>query len=141
MIKLKSLSTIWKRKHLVGTFPEKKNVGTYSSPTVESIGSPVSKSNTWIFLSSQAAMTLDGKIATSSGQSKWITGSGARKHAMKLRYGMDAMLVGIETVIADDPSLTVRLGSATKPSKKLFRIVLSLQEKVLVKLVGRLFPL
>ena len=72
----------------------------------------------------KAAMTLDGKIATSSGQSKWITGSGARKHAMKLRYGMDAMLVGIETVIADDPSLTVRLGSATKPSKKLFRIVL-----------------
>lgn len=72
----------------------------------------------------KAAMTLDGKIATSSGQSKWITGSGARKHAMKLRYGMDAMLVGIETVIADDPSLTVRLGSGTKPSKKCLRIVL-----------------
>lgn len=72
----------------------------------------------------KAAMTLDGKIATATGQSKWITGPEARKHAMKLRYGMDAMLVGIETVIADDPSLTVRMGTGDKPSKKLLRIVL-----------------
>lgn len=85
----------------------------------------------------KTAMTMDGKIATACGQSKWITGSAARKHAMKLRYGMDAMLVGIETVIADDPSLTVRLGVGHKPSKKLLRIVLDskaripLQSKVL----------
>lgn len=72
----------------------------------------------------KAAMTLDGKIATASGQSKWITGPAARKHAMKLRYGMDAMLVGVETVLADDPSLTVRLGASTRPSKKLLRFVL-----------------
>ena len=72
----------------------------------------------------KAAMTLDGKIATAKGQSKWITGPAARRHAMKLRYGMDAMLVGIETVIADDPSLSVRMGASTLPSKKLLRIIL-----------------
>lgn len=72
----------------------------------------------------KAAMTLDGKIATATGASKWITGPEARRHAMKLRFGMDAMLVGIETVLADDPSLTVRLGKTTQPSKQLMRLVL-----------------
>jgi diaminohydroxyphosphoribosylaminopyrimidine deaminase/5-amino-6-(5-phosphoribosylamino)uracil reductase len=68
-------------------------------------------------------MTLDGKIATASGESKWITGEQARSYGMKLREGSDAILVGINTILADDPSLTARSGGQTK-QRSLRRIVL-----------------
>ena len=56
----------------------------------------------------KAAMTLDGKIATESGESKWITGEAARRKGIYLRKGSDAILVGVETVLADNPSLLAR---------------------------------
>lgn len=60
----------------------------------------------WVIV--KAAMTLDGKIATASGESKWITGERARAEGMRLRAGVDAILVGVNTVVTDDPALTLR---------------------------------
>ena len=60
------------------------------------------------FVSAKFAMSLDGKIATRTGDSKWVTGPDARQHVQEMRRQSDAILVGINTVLADDPLLTVR---------------------------------
>ncbi len=60
------------------------------------------------FVILKMAMTLDGKIATASGASKWITGEEARRDVQRLRQWADAIMVGAETVRKDDPELTVR---------------------------------
>jgi diaminohydroxyphosphoribosylaminopyrimidine deaminase/5-amino-6-(5-phosphoribosylamino)uracil reductase len=90
--------------------------------------------NHWIvnrtpFVTVKAAMTLDGKIATAAGESKWITGAKARDYGMRLRRVADAILVGINTVLADDPSLNFRAPNnpkrgARNKSKPLRRIIL-----------------
>jgi diaminohydroxyphosphoribosylaminopyrimidine deaminase/5-amino-6-(5-phosphoribosylamino)uracil reductase len=82
--------------------------------------------NHWIvrrtpFVTVKAAMSLDGKIATRTGESKWITGPESRLEAMKLRMENDAILVGVNTVLADDPSLTVRAVEGSKLKVEGFR--------------------
>jgi diaminohydroxyphosphoribosylaminopyrimidine deaminase/5-amino-6-(5-phosphoribosylamino)uracil reductase len=62
------------------------------------------------FVTLKLAATLDGKIATRVGDSKWIGSEAQRNYAQRLRNKVDAILVGIETVICDDPQLNVRLG-------------------------------
>jgi len=69
----------------------------------------------WILL--KWAMTLDGKIATARGDSKWITGDAARSHSQRLRRRVDAVVVGTGTLLADDPLLTPRPARGRLPAR------------------------
>ncbi len=73
------------------------------------------------FVALKTALSLDGKSATASGESQWITGESARLQAHYLRQGYDAILIGHHTVNRDNPALTVRHPQYQKP---LLRIVL-----------------
>ncbi|MCE9655138.1 bifunctional diaminohydroxyphosphoribosylaminopyrimidine deaminase/5-amino-6-(5-phosphoribosylamino)uracil reductase RibD [Clostridium celatum] len=67
------------------------------------------------FVVLKTAMSLDGKIATSRGESKWITGEKARNEVHNLRNELEAIMVGVDTVIIDNPELTCRLENGRNP--------------------------
>lgn len=72
----------------------------------------------YVFL--KCAITLDGKIATSTGSSKWITNSIARERVQYLRHKLMGIMIGVNTLIADNPSLTARIENGIDP----YRIVI-----------------
>ena len=86
------------------------------------------KGRPWVVL--KWAMSLDGKIATAGGESQWITGAKARARGHSLRRRVDAVLVGTETVLADDPLLTPRPAGGRTP----LRVILDRRGRLPMKL-------
>lgn len=84
------------------------------------------------FVAAKCAQTLDGKIATVTGESKWITSSKTRDYARRVRDEFDAILVGVNTVLRDDPRL-----NGARATKRLKKIVLD--SSLQTPLTARLF--
>ncbi|MGC1955444.1 MAG: bifunctional diaminohydroxyphosphoribosylaminopyrimidine deaminase/5-amino-6-(5-phosphoribosylamino)uracil reductase RibD [Gammaproteobacteria bacterium] len=97
------------------------------------------------FVRCKLAMSLDGRTAMATGESQWITGGPARRDVQRLRARSSAILTGIGTVLADDPSLTVRwqeLNESPTPVRQPLRVVLDPQLQIspsarLLQLPGR----
>jgi diaminohydroxyphosphoribosylaminopyrimidine deaminase / 5-amino-6-(5-phosphoribosylamino)uracil reductase len=74
------------------------------------------------------ATSLDGRIATAAGESRWITGQDAREAVHRLRAAHQAVVIGVETALADDPELTVRLAGYDGPQP--VRVVLDSRQRL-----------
>ena len=88
--------------------------------------------NKWIvterpFVIAKCGMSLDGRLTRPAGESRWITGRSARRHAHQLRAQVDAILVGAETVRSDNPRLTVR---GVRGARQPWRVVLTRSGKL-----------
>ncbi|WP_414838720.1 bifunctional diaminohydroxyphosphoribosylaminopyrimidine deaminase/5-amino-6-(5-phosphoribosylamino)uracil reductase RibD [Carnobacterium sp. TMP28] len=90
------------------------------------------------FVVMKSAMSLDGKTATTTGESQWISGEAARKRVHNLRHELSGIMVGVDTIIKDDPQLTTRIPNGKNPLRivvdsqlriPLAAIVLSQQDK------------
>src|SRR3954451_1458814 len=103
----------------------------------------------WVLFKS--AMTLDGKVATHSGDSQWISGESSRARAHRWRATVDGVVVGIGTALADDPQLTARVeGVSRQPARVVFdsearlpldaKLVAAAPEHRLIVVVGRAAP-
>ncbi|MES2725042.1 MAG: RibD family protein [Pseudomonadota bacterium] len=79
-------------------------------------------------VSLKLATSLDGRIATGTGESRWITGEQSREQVHRLRAEHDAVVVGVETALADDPELTVRLPDFNGPQPA--RVVLDSRQRL-----------
>ncbi len=78
----------------------------------------------------KSALSLDGKTALANGQSQWITGDAARLDVQRFRARSSAIITGIGTVLADDPSLTVRIDIGRSPARQPLRVVLDTQLRI-----------
>jgi diaminohydroxyphosphoribosylaminopyrimidine deaminase/5-amino-6-(5-phosphoribosylamino)uracil reductase len=87
--------------------------------------------NKWVvnrvpFVIAKCGMSLDGRLTRRSGESRWLTSTSARRHAQQLRASVDAILVGAETVRADNPRLTARVRGAKQP----WRVILTRSDRL-----------
>ena len=110
--------SMWEAEELV--FQAQQLVESYAKNIVT--GDP--------FITLKYAMSIDGKIATSTGKSKWISGQDSRQEVHRMRYTSDAVLVGIETVISDDPKLTARDLNGVNLDNQPLRVVIDTRGRI-----------
>jgi diaminohydroxyphosphoribosylaminopyrimidine deaminase/5-amino-6-(5-phosphoribosylamino)uracil reductase len=86
------------------------------------------------FVTLKCAATLDGRIATRTGDARWVSGEESRRYVHKIRHAVDAIMVGVNTVKVDDPSLTTRLDdmNGLDPVRIILDTNLSIAEEAMV---------